>query len=390
VDYRFRGKRKTLAVGAFADVGVAAARDQRDAAKRSLRDGIDPSELRRQLKTKEEIASEHTFAKVAERWFDARKSGWVEAYQARVWSRIQADIIPAIGEKPIDTIEPEDLLAALRRIERRGAVETARRVKNHVKDVFAFAKSDRLVKVNPAEELTGALATPSPSKRRTALRSRDLPTFLTDLANYDGEARTALAIEFTLLTFVRTNELRFARRDEFEDLKGTAPLWRIPAERMKMRNEHLVPLAPRAVAVLEEIMSLAARSELLFPAATVSGVMSENTMLFALYRMGYHQRATIHGFRGLASTILNEHGFNRDWIERQLAHVERDQIRAAYNAAEWLPQRRKMMRWWADFLKSGGRKAIPRDSVAGRDQRAGPVSKRHPKADPRQLDWIVT
>jgi integrase len=254
----------------------------------------------------------------------------------------------------VAAIDTDDVLEALRQIEARGAIETARRVKDYVQDVFRYAKSERLVKLNPADELAAALATPPPPKRRTALKSRDLPAFLAALADYDGDERTGLAIRFTLLTFVRTGEVRFARWSELEDLDGASPHWRISAERMKMRNEHLVPLAPQAVAVLSKIRPLAGGSDLLFPAPTGSGVMSENTMLFALYRMGYHQRATIHGFRGMASTILNENGFNRDWIERQLAHVERNQVRAAYNAAEWLPQRRDMMRWWADFIEAGG------------------------------------
>ncbi len=386
LDYRFAGKRNTLAMGAFPLVGLAEARDQRDDAKRSLREGRDPSRMRRNQKTG--VAADHTFAKVAQRWFEARKSGWVEAYRKRIWSRIEADVISQIGEVPIDAIGPGELLDVLRKIEGRGAVETARRVKNYVNDVFSYAKSGGLVTKNPAEEIAGALATPAPAKHRTALKARDLPEFLKSLHDYDGDKRTAEAIWFTILTFVRTNEIRFAQWEEFEDLKGAAPLWRIPAARMKMRNEHLVPLAPPAVAALVALRRHSEGSELVLPAKTQSGVISENTMLFALYRMGYHHRATIHGFRGMASTILNEKGFNRDWIERQLAHVERDEVRAAYNAAEWLAQRREMMRWWATFLEAGG-EMMPAPLSPAR--RAGPprIRRSHSVEKSFQLDWLT-
>ena len=164
-----------------------------------------------------------------------------------------------------------------------------------------------------------------------------------------------------LLTFVRTAELRFATWSEFEDLEGENPIWRIPAERMKMRRAHLVPLSKQAVAVLAKIRSLALGSPYLFPANTKLGVISENTLLFALYRMGYQSRATVHGFRSLASTVLNEAQFNRDWIEMQLAHAD-NTVRGIYNAAEWLVGRREMLQWWADYLAAKGHEVRYRKS----------------------------
>ena len=168
--------------------------------------------------------------------------------------------------------------------------------------------------------------------------------------DYDGAVRTKLALRLTLLTFVRTSEIRFASWEEFEALEETEPVWRIPAARMKMDVEHLVPLSRQSVETLREIRALALPGEMLFPSRAKKHVISENTMLFALYRMGYHSRATVHGFRTTASTTLNENGFNGDHIERQLAHVEQNEVRAAYNTAEWLPARRRMMQWWADWL----------------------------------------
>jgi integrase len=169
------------------------------------------------------------------------------------------------------------------------------------------------------------------------------------LQAYEGDRTTGLALRLLVLTFVRTGELRFATWGEFEALDGKESLWRIPKERMKLKRPHLVPLAPQAVSVLKALQKLTPKGEYLFPAPTRSEVISENTLLYALYRMGYHNRATVHGFRATASTILNEAQFNRDWIEMQLAHCD-SSIRGVYNAAEWLPGRRKMMIWWANHL----------------------------------------
>jgi integrase len=351
LDYRFGGKRKTLALGAFPDVSVADARDARETARKQLRGGTDPSAAKRKSRQSTAHDQLRGFNSVAQRWFDARRGGWVEGYADRIWSRIKADILPSFGTQDVSAIAPDAVLTALRAIEARGAVETAHRVRNYLEDIFRYAKAEGLVQVNPAVDLSDALATPPPPKRRTAIKAQELPGLLTALKTYDGEVQTRLAIQLALLTFVRTSELRYARIDEFEGLDGTEPLWRIPAERMKMRNPHLVPLASQAVTVVTALTKISPGNGHLFPARSGEGAMSENTMLYALYRMGYHSRATIHGFRGTASTILNEKGFNRDWIERQLAHVERDDVRAAYNTAEWLPQRREMMSWWADYLE---------------------------------------
>ncbi|MGP8119080.1 MAG: tyrosine-type recombinase/integrase, partial [Xanthobacteraceae bacterium] len=191
----------------------------------------------------------------------------------------------------------------------------------------------------------------------------ELPAFLRNLETYSGEQQTKLALKLVTFTFLRTTELRAGRWDELEDLDGKFPQWRVPAERMKMRLEHLVPLSRQAVGVLRELRALSGRSPNIFPSPSKEGCMSSNTMLYALYRMGYHGRATTHGFRGVASTILNESNlFNRDWIERQLAHVERNEVRRAYNAAEWMPDRRRMMQWWADHVATlalGGEKIVP-------------------------------
>ncbi len=350
VAYRHGGKQKTLALGPYPDVGLAEAREGLRTAKSLLREGRDPVQARRADRRRASTPANPTFRSAAERWFAARQAAWVPSYADRIWRRIESDLLPNLGGSLLSDVSRNDALDALRKIEARGAIETARRVKQYVADIYRFARAEGYAVDSPVEELAHALAAPGPKRRRTALLARDLPKFLEALAGYDGDPRISLALELTLLTFVRTNEIRFARWQEFEDLDGESPLWRIPAQRMKMRTEHLVPLSIQAVETVQAIRRLTGPDDLLLRAPTRSGVISENTMIYAIYRMGFHSRATVHGFRGTASTVLNEQGFNRDWIERQLAHVEGNDIRAAYNSAEWLSDRRAMMQWWADYL----------------------------------------
>jgi integrase len=347
--YRFGGKQKLLALGKYPDVSLANARLAREVARKQLEDGQDPSEVRKAEKRRTKIAAGQTFAAVADEWFDSQKDRWVASYSDRLRRRLDDDLIARLGKRPIAEIEPIEVLDVVRAIERRDAVEMGRRVLQMASAVFRYGVATSRCPRDPTADLRGALRAREPVKRRSALAADALPDFLKRLAAYDGDASTRLALEFALLTFVRTAELRFARWSEFEDLDGDEPLWRIPAERMKMRRAHLVPLSSMAVDVLCRLKQLGGKSELVLPADTRSGVISENTMLYALYRLGYHGRATVHGFRSTASTILNENHFNRDWIEMQLAHAD-GSVRAVYNAAEWLPGRRTMMDWWAEYL----------------------------------------
>jgi integrase len=347
--YRFEGKQKLLALGSYPDVSLLEAREARQAAKRSIRDGKDPSHERKVEKRRRRVAAGHTFEAVADEWFKLQKDRWAKGYADRIRSRLDADLIPALGPRPIASIEPIEVLDAIRKVENRDAVEMARRVMQMASAVFRYGVSTSRCMRDPTADLRGALKPPKPVQGRSALPATELGAFLRSLAAYDGDALTRLALELLVLTFVRTTELRFARWEEFEDLDGSAPLWRIPAARMKMRRVHLVPLAPQAVTVLRQLRELNPKAQLVFPSPTRAGVISENTMLYALYRLGYHKRATVHGFRKTASTILNENHFNRDWVEMQLAHAE-GSVRAVYNAAEWLKGRREMMGWWADHL----------------------------------------
>lgn len=349
--YRFEGKQKMISGGAYPAVGLADARMWRDEAKSLLAKGIDPSEHRRKAKQEAVMAAANNFEAVAREWHESRRAKWSERYAWITLRRIEADIFPELGRLPIARIEPADILATIRKVEQRGSIDMARRLNNYIGEVYRYAVALGVAPRDPSRDIMAALRERPPVRHRASIAAADLPTFFAKLAREEQlEPITRLSLLLTLFTLVRTNETRFARWDEFEGLGTCEPLWRIPASRMKMRSEHLVPIAPEVSAILDELRSLDLPGPFLFP-GTRRGVMSENTMLFALYRLGYHNKATVHGFRGTASTILNESGlFASDWIERQLAHVQRDQVRAAYNAAQYLPQRRQMLEWWASYL----------------------------------------
>jgi integrase len=328
-------------------VSLAEARTARDAAKKLLACDVDPSQARKEQKRAARLSAENTFEIVAREWCENQMEGWTARYHDYVVTRLEADVFPEIGSRPIADIEPSELLAILRKVEKRGALDIAKRLRQTVGQVFRFGIVTGRAKRDPSIDLKGALRASGRQAHHKAMPREDLPEFLRALSAYDGEARTRLGPRLAVLTFVRTTELRAARWDEV-DLEAAE--WRIPAERMKMRAPHIVPLSRQAVETFAELRSIAGRSAYVFPSPGAEGFMSNNTMLFAMYRMGFHGRATVHGFRAVASTLLNEMGFHPDWIERQLAHDERNKVRAAYNHAQYLPERRRMMQQWADCL----------------------------------------
>ena len=349
--YRWHGKQRTLALGVYPAVGLMEARAARDDAKRSLAANVDPSAVKRERMRAAKAATANTFEALAREWHDNWQDARSPYYAGQILRRLEADVLPVIGRRPIAELEAPELLDMLRRVEKRGVNETARRLKQLVGQIFRFAVVTGRAKRDPSADLKDALRATGEPQRHRAMPLQELPAFLRKLDAYSGERQTKLALKLVTLTFLRTTELRAGKWNELEDLDEKSAQWRIPAERMKMRLEHLVPLSLQAVAVLRELRTLSASSPNIFPSPGREGYMSSNTMLYAMYRMGYHGRATTHGFRGVASTILNESNlFNRDWIERQLAHVERNEVRRAYNAAEWMPDRRRMMQWWADHV----------------------------------------
>lgn len=343
----FAGKEKTLALGVYPEVSLADARERRTEAKRQIAVGIDPSVAKRHAKQEEILKATNTFGVIAREWHDKRKHEWAPKTSGMALVRLEQHILPKLGQRPIAEINAPEVLAVLRVVEESGALEMARRVSHIISQIFMYAIATGRAERNPVNDLRGALKAPV-VRHRAYLKEADLPTFLERLSSYGGTIQVRLALQLLLLTFVRTTELRAA---EWKEVSWDKAEWRIPAERMKMKVEHIVPLSRQAIAVLREMQQLSGSRQHIFPNEHKPFTfMSENAMLYALYRMGYRHHATGHGFRSTASTILNEHGFRPDVIERQLAHSERNSVRAAYNHAQYLPERREMMQWWADFL----------------------------------------
>ncbi len=348
--YRYTDKQKTLAIGVYPEITLAQARLDRDKARKLLASGTDPATaMSKRVKKKQQlIKTENSFEAIAREWHENEREGWSKDYASSVIKSMGKEVFPYIGHIPLKELTAPLVLEVLRKVESRDALELASKTLQRCSAVFRFAIQTGRAEYNPVTDLKGALKTRKVI-HRAALSRADLPEFLTKLSAYDGHMQTRLALNLVVLTFVRTGEIRGARWDEF-DLDRAE--WRIPAERMKMRSEHIVPLSQQALATLDELKPLSGHRELLFPSEkTWKKPISENTMLYAMYRMGYHGTATVHGFRATASTILNESGFKSDVIERQLAHAERNKVRAAYNRSEYLEERKKMMQWWADFLE---------------------------------------
>jgi len=347
--YRYSGKEKRLAFGVYPEVSLKEAREKRDEARKTLADGQDPSQLKKQKKLTQYISSNNSFEIIAREWHTDRKSAWTERHATYVLRRLEADIFPILGFKAVQDITAPELLAALKKIESRGAVDIAKRALQTTGQVFRYAIATGRAERDISSDLKGALKTRK-KENYSYLEARELPDFLSKLENYDGELQTKLAFKLLLLTFVRTGELRGAKWEEIDLEKNE---WRIPAERMKMRTPHIVPLSTQAISILKELEPISGHREHIFPNRNKPMTcISENTILYAIYRMGYHSRATPHGFRATASTILNEHSFHSDVIELQLAHAERNKVRASYNHAQRLTERRAMMQWWADYLAS--------------------------------------
>ncbi len=345
--YRFAGKEKRLALGVYPEVSLSEARDKRTQARKLLANGVDPSQEKKEVKRLATLKSENCFKAIAEEWLETQKPSWTARHAYYVYRRLETDIFPVLGNRPISDITAPELLSVLRLIEKRGAIDLAHRALQTCGQIFRYAIVTSRAERDISADLKGALKTKK-TVHHAHIQGAELPEFLEKLDAYDGHLQTKFALKLLLLTFVRTTELRAAQWVEFNFDKTE---WRIPAERMKMRQLHIVPLSQQAIEVLKDLRKITGHSPFLFPNhANPQKCMSENTILYALYRMGYHSRATGHGFRATASTILNETGFRADVIERQLAHGERNKVRASYNHAEYLLERRHMMQHWADYL----------------------------------------
>ena len=354
--YRFEGKQKTLALGVYADVSLKMARDRRDDARRLLADEKDPSATKKDHKFLRKRALENTFGKVAYEWWDLQKDTWTERHAARVWGRLDDNAGSAFGDWPVEDVKAKDVLAVLRKMEDRGALDVAKRVLQDVNRVLNYAVQIGRLEFNPALSLQGVVKQKK-VEHRPSLPPEQIPAFVDALEKYPkiGRKLTQFAVKLLLLTFVRPGELRNA---EWREIHLEDKLWRIPAHRMKMNTEHLVPLSNQVVEVLQGIQEITGRYELLFPSERNRFyAMSDNTMRKAIFTMGFDgshppkAKVTPHGLRATASSVLNEHQFHSDAIERQLSHIERNKVRAAYtHHAQFLDERRKIMQWWADFL----------------------------------------
>jgi integrase len=361
--YRVGGKEKLLSFGPYPSTSLAVAREKRLQAKHALSLGHDPMAKL----TKVPQGVEGSFEAIARKWHENRKSSLDPAHALRVLSRMERDVFPVIGNMPIHSIKPPDVLAIIRKIEERGALDISRRAKQSVGQVYQFAIASGWAETDPTTHLRGALKPKPRVKHMSRVAMRELPEFLVKIEQYrDDNPRRSLitksALSFALLTWVRTSELRFATRSEFEGLGSGDALWRIPGARMKMGRDHLVPLSTHAERIAEQLIA-DGDSDFLFPGVKPIKPLSENTMIYALYRMGYLGRQTVHGFRSLASTWANEQliefgsppvwmrRYHEDWVETQLAHSEENEVRGAYNAAEYLAPRRRMLQDWAEFLE---------------------------------------
>ena len=359
-DYRYAGKRKTLALGVYPDVKLAEARKKRDEARKLLQNGVDPAQYRKETKAMQKQQAANSFEAVAREWFTKYNHIWTEGHSRTIISRLELNIFPWLGTRSVASITAPELLAALRRIEKRGALETAHRVKQICGQVFRYAIATGRAERDPSADLRGALPPTKPKRMSTITDPKQIGELLRAIDGYEGHLITICALRLAPLVFVRPGELRQA---EWQEIDFERAEWKIPAEKMKMRSPHIVPLSTQAVEILREIEPLTNKGRYAFPSLrTAERPMSNNTILAALRRLGYaKEEMSGHGFRAMASTVLHEQGWPSDIIERQLAHAERNSIKAAYNHAQHLPERRKMMQAWADYLdvlRIGG-KVIP-------------------------------
>jgi integrase len=348
--YRHEGKQKLMTFGRYPDVPLALARERHTEARKLLATGTDPMALRKVEKCAEQVANENSFASIAAEWLEHWQDGKSPRHVDSTRRRLDSNILPSLGSLQITQIEAPDVVAMVRTIEARGARDIAKRAMETTGQIFRYAIAHGKVKRNPAQDFRPSDILKATRKTNYArIDEKDLPHLLKEIEVYRGTPLTRLALKLMALTFVRTSELIGARWSEFN---MEAARWDIPAERMKMRTPHIVPLSRQSLEILDLLRDLTGSSDWVFPGErSDERTMSNNTLLKGLERMGYKGRMTGHGFRGLASTILHEKEYPHEHIELQLAHAPRNAISAAYNHAQHLKGRAKMMQDWADFLE---------------------------------------
>jgi integrase len=349
--YRFGGKEKSLSLGVYPDLKLADARKKHRQAREQLANGIDPATAKRM----EKFRQEKTFETVASEWWHAKHEKWSQNHADLVWSRLEKNVLPWMKNRPISEITTRELLDVLRKIEKRGAVETARRVGQVCNQVFIYAVASGYTDVNVAGSLNQALRERKVKSFPAITEPKQVRDLLKAIDDFEGSFVVRQALRIAPLVFARPGELRKAEWENFDLDEG---LWIIPADKMKMRRDHIVPLSRQAVEILQELEPLTGAGRYVFPSVRTSArPMSENTMNVALRRLGYSKEQMVsHGFRAMASTRLHELGWKTEVIEFQLAHADKNKIRGVYNRAEYLEERKRMMQAWADYLdglKSG-------------------------------------
>ncbi|EJG2975389.1 tyrosine-type recombinase/integrase, partial [Escherichia coli] len=337
--YRYAGKPKMISLGVYPTITLAEARARRDEARKIVAEGKNPSEVRKEQKLALRIQSENAFEKIAREWHQMKSAKWSAGYASDIIEAFQNDIFPYVGTRPVGEIKPLELLNVLRKIEKRGALEKMRKVRQRCSEVFRYAIATGRAEFNPAADLSSALEVHK-SNHFPFLKSDEIPDFLRALDSYAGSRLVQIATKLLMVTGVRTIELRAALWQEF-DLDNA--IWEIPAERMKMRRPHLVPLSTQVLGFLNELKSMTGNYRYVFPGRNdPNKPMSEASVNQLIKRIGYAGKLTGHGFRHTLSTILHENGFNTAWIEMQLAHVDKNTIRGVYNHAQYIEDRKKM------------------------------------------------
>ncbi|MXK22138.1 tyrosine-type recombinase/integrase [Klebsiella pneumoniae] len=347
--YRYAGKPKMISLGVYPTITLADARSRRDDARKLVAEGKNPSEVRKEQKIALQTESESAFEKIATEWHQMKSAKWSAGYASDIMEAFQNDIFPYVGTRPIGEIKPLELLNVLRKIEKRGALEKMRKVRQRCSEVFRYAIATGRAEFNPAADLSSALEVHQ-SNHFPFLKADELPDFLRALDSYTGSRLVQIATKLLMITGVRTIELRAALWSEF-DLDNA--IWEISAERMKMRRSHLVPLSTQALDLLNELKMMTGNYRYVFPGRNYPNKpMSEASINQVIKRIGYGARLTGHGFRHTMSTILHEKGFDSAWIEIQLAHVDKNSIRGTYNHAQYLEKRSSMIQWYNDYIYS--------------------------------------
>ncbi|WP_241538044.1 tyrosine-type recombinase/integrase [Xenorhabdus sp. KJ12.1] len=346
--YRIAGKEKLLAMGTFPLITLAEARRKRDEAKKLIAEGIDPNQDKKQKKLAAQGEISNTFESIAREWYEGRKDRWSVGYREDMMDAFEKDVFPYIGHRPIAEIKPLELLDLLSIMEKRGVTDKLKKVRQRCGEVWTYAIITGRAEYNPAPDLASAFI-PHQREHYAHLSVDELPEFLRSIDKYMGSQIVRTALRMLILTGVRPGELRKA---EWSEIDLDKAVWTIPAEKMKMRRTHVVPLSEQVIDLLKQIQPISGSYQYVFPSRTDYrkhlSDMAINTMI---RRMGYSGRATGHGFRHTMSTILHDQDFNTAWVEKQLAHVDKNSIRGTYNHAQYLDGRREMLQWYADYME---------------------------------------